>query len=141
MLEYVYDILYSAKEAHMNVLRVWGGKHSDYYFRLSVPFKQSIIWYFLKSVSLDIRHYHAENYFRHMELNFRRTLLIFNPKLFGFIILGGIYESDDFYDIADELGIMIWQDFMFACSMYPADTRTLESVREEVTHQVNIQFK
>lgn len=32
---------------------------------------------------------------------------------------GGVYESDVLYSIADELGIMIWQDFMFACSMYP----------------------
>ena len=32
---------------------------------------------------------------------------------------GGIYERDAFYDICDELGICIWQDFMFACSSYP----------------------
>ena len=34
---------------------------------------------------------------------------------------GGIYENDVFYDLCDEHGIMIWQDFMFACSMYPAE--------------------
>ena len=56
--EMVYDLLLSAKEAHMNMLRVWGG---------------------------------------------------------------GIYESDYFYSVADEMGILIWQDFMFACSMYPAN--------------------
>ena len=49
---------------------------------------------------------------------------------------GGIYESDEFYDIADELGILIWQDFMFACSMYPADNKTSDSVKQEVIHQV-----
>lgn len=32
---------------------------------------------------------------------------------------GGVYESDYFYQKADELGIMIWQDFMFACALYP----------------------
>ena len=53
------------------------------------------------------------------------------------LYLGGIYESDDFYDIADELGIMIWQDFMFACSMYPANEETLKSIKEETKHQVN----
>uniref|UniRef100_A0A669QRU7 Beta-mannosidase n=1 Tax=Phasianus colchicus TaxID=9054 RepID=A0A669QRU7_PHACC len=49
---------------------------------------------------------------------------------------GGIYEQDDFYDICDELGIMIWQDFMFACALYPTNQDYLESVRAEVSHQV-----
>ena len=41
---------------------------------------------------------------------------------------GGIYERDEFYEMADELGIMIWQDFMFACSTYPNGTDFLSSV-------------
>ncbi|CAH1246435.1 MANBA [Branchiostoma lanceolatum] len=49
---------------------------------------------------------------------------------------GGIYEHDDVYDIADELGIMIWQDFMFACAMYPVDDDFLGNVREEIQQQV-----
>ncbi|CAH2301236.1 beta-mannosidase isoform X1 [Pelobates cultripes] len=49
---------------------------------------------------------------------------------------GGIYESDEFYQLCDELGIMVWQDFMFACALYPTDTWFLDTVREEVTHQM-----
>nr|CAD7426538.1 unnamed protein product [Timema monikensis] len=49
---------------------------------------------------------------------------------------GGIYESEDFYEIADQLGILIWQDFMFACSMYPSDEHFLSSVNMEVEQQV-----
>ncbi|XP_066600799.1 beta-mannosidase [Prorops nasuta] len=46
---------------------------------------------------------------------------------------GGLYESDLLYDMADEYGIMIWQDFMFACSMYPTTKEFLQSVEEEIT--------
>ncbi|XP_053317515.1 beta-mannosidase isoform X2 [Spea bombifrons] len=49
---------------------------------------------------------------------------------------GGIYESDEFYNMCDELGIMVWQDFMFACSLYPTDDLFLDTVHKEVTHQM-----
>lgn len=71
--ENITDLLRSAKEANMNMLRVWGG---------------------------------------------------------------GIYESDHFYDTADELGLLIWQDMMFASSQYPSDRDFLESVQVEVKQQV-----
>lgn len=49
---------------------------------------------------------------------------------------GGVYEQDEFYELCDELGIMIWQDFMFACALYPTDQGFLDSVRAEVAYQV-----
>ncbi len=44
---------------------------------------------------------------------------------------GGIYEADIFYDLCDELGLLVWQDFLFACGIYPAYEAFLESVRVE----------
>ncbi|CAM3131070.1 glycoside hydrolase family 2 protein [Chryseobacterium flavum] len=50
---------------------------------------------------------------------------------------GGIYEDDEFYKACDENGILVWQDFMFAGSFYPADETFLNNVKEEVRDQVN----
>ena len=49
---------------------------------------------------------------------------------------GGIYESDYFYQLCDKYGIMVWQDFMFACSMYPSDAGFLSNIEHEIRHQV-----
>ncbi|MDE1549531.1 beta-mannosidase [Jeotgalibaca caeni] len=49
---------------------------------------------------------------------------------------GGIYENNEFYDLCDENGILVWQDFMFACGMYPGNNAFLESVEEEVKDNV-----
>ena len=49
---------------------------------------------------------------------------------------GGIYESNDFYDLCDEMGILVWQDFMFGCSMYPGDQKFLDNVRQEAVDNV-----
>lgn len=39
---------------------------------------------------------------------------------------GGVYESELFYETCDEMGILIWQDFMFACAMYPTYEKFLK---------------
>src|SRR5215469_13711219 len=49
---------------------------------------------------------------------------------------GGIYESDEFYNICDELGLIIWQDFMFGGDMHPGDAEFLDNVRHEAIDQV-----
>ncbi len=49
---------------------------------------------------------------------------------------GGFYEQDFFYEICDRLGLMVWQDFMFACSLYPSTPDFLEEVSLEVDYQV-----
>ena len=49
---------------------------------------------------------------------------------------GAYYEDDYFYELCDEAGILVWQDFMFACAMYPADREFLQNVKEEIKDNV-----
>ncbi len=50
---------------------------------------------------------------------------------------GGTYLTDTFYEMCDQKGILIWQDFMFAGSMYPSDTLFIQTVKKEVQEQVS----
>ena len=51
---------------------------------------------------------------------------------------GGIYEEQAFYDACDELGILVWQDFMFGCGNYPAWPELLKSIEREATENVKL---
>ncbi|MEQ7007809.1 glycoside hydrolase family 2 protein [Actinopolymorpha sp. B17G11] len=49
---------------------------------------------------------------------------------------GGIYEQEAFYDAANELGILVWQDFLFACAAYPEESPIAEEVEAEARENV-----
>ena len=49
---------------------------------------------------------------------------------------GGIYESDAFYNACDESGILVWQDFMFACGLVPGDDAFANNVKQEIADQL-----
>lgn len=49
---------------------------------------------------------------------------------------GGMYEKDFFYDLCDEKGLLVWQDCMFACGLYPSTPAFLANVAEELAYQV-----
>jgi len=49
---------------------------------------------------------------------------------------GGMYQVDSFYELADELGLMIWQEMMFGCALYPTHQAFLDTVRVELQQQL-----
>lgn len=49
---------------------------------------------------------------------------------------GGIYENDLFYKLCDELGLLVWQDFIFACALYPGDHSFLNNFSKEAAYQI-----
>lgn len=49
---------------------------------------------------------------------------------------GGIYETDEFYRQCDSLGLMIWQDFIFSCTMYPSEGKLLETMKGEFADNI-----
>ncbi|OJJ51766.1 hypothetical protein ASPZODRAFT_127897 [Penicilliopsis zonata CBS 506.65] len=72
----------------------------------------------------------AERYRKWIELMVagRQTMI----RVWG----GGIFEDDRFYDVCDELGVLIWQDFMFGCGNYPTWPELLRSIEEEAIYNV-----
>jgi beta-mannosidase len=71
----------------------------------------------------------------------RYRYLLRSAKEAGFNMIrvwgGGIYEHDYFYNLCDSLGLMVWQDFIFAGTPYPDSPEMLASIREEARQQVS----
>ncbi|KAJ5185539.1 Glycoside hydrolase family 2 immunoglobulin-like beta-sandwich [Penicillium cf. griseofulvum] len=63
-------------------------------------------------------------------------LMVAGGQLMSRVWGGGIYEDAAFYDACDEFGVLVWQDFMFACGNYPVWPEFLESVRQETIYNV-----
>ena len=51
---------------------------------------------------------------------------------------GGVFEDENFYDACDEMGILVWQDFMFGCGNYPAYEEFLDSIKREASENVRL---
>ena len=51
---------------------------------------------------------------------------------------GGIFEEQAFYDACDEMGVLVWQDFLFACGNYPADKDFLNLIKREATANIKL---
>jgi beta-mannosidase len=49
---------------------------------------------------------------------------------------GGYYEDDRFYDLCDRYGLLVWQDFIFSCSVYPGDEAFVENTRREIVQNI-----
>ncbi len=69
---------------------------------------------------------------------YRRTILDAKAANMNMLRVwgGGFYEKDIFYDLCDENGILVWQDFMFACAMYPGNKAFTDNVEQEIIQNV-----
>ncbi len=67
-----------------------------------------------------------------MTLNYAKEANMNFIRIWG----GGIYEDDLFYDICDSLGILVWQDFSFACAVYPPTSEFNENVKIEAIQNI-----
>lgn len=80
-----------------------------------------------------------DNFLPRVNLN-KTKELIKNAKAANINMLrvwgGGVYASNDFYKLCNQNGILVWQDFMFACAMYPAENEFLANVSAEINEQI-----
>lgn len=74
-------------------------------------------------------------------INRERTYNLLNQcKMANYNVIrvwgGGIYPNDEFYDICDEMGFIVWQDFMFACAVYELNEEFEENIKAELIDNI-----
>jgi len=67
-----------------------------------------------------------------MNLNYAKKANMNMIRVWG----GGIYEDESFYNLCDELGLLVWQDFPFACALYPYSDDFIKNVEKEITQNI-----
>jgi beta-mannosidase len=67
-----------------------------------------------------------------MNLNYAKRANMNMIRVWG----GGIYEDDSFYNLCDEIGLLVWQDFPFACALYPYNEEFVENVEREAIQNI-----
>ena len=101
----------------------------SFYFRLNgAPL-------FAKGANYIPQHFFQERVTREDNIKTVENALAANMNMLR-VWGGGIYETDDFYQACDEKGMLVWQDFMYACAMYPGDAAFLENAKLEAVEQV-----
>ncbi|KAL1889265.1 hypothetical protein Sste5346_009020 [Sporothrix stenoceras] len=79
----------------------------------------------------------ADSFLRKFNYERLLDLLVESNQVMVRVWGGGIYEYDEFYDMCDKRGILVWQDFAFACASYPAnDPKFLQSVEKEARQNI-----
>ena len=125
------DVVMEVKEQRLGVRRVHlrqdtivGEAGKSFYFEVNnVPvFCGGANWI---PADMLLPRIHPDRYRAYLQLATDAHMLMI--RVWG----GGIYEDDVFYDLCDELGLLVWQDFLFACGIYPAHEAFVESVRTE----------
>lgn len=110
-------------------LQLTDNKRSSFRFIVNdVPvFARGANWIPADSFLSDISEYKYQKL-----VNFARIANMNMLRVWG----GGVYENDIFYNLCDRMGILVWQDFMFACGAYPVHKDFLNDVEEEVRQNV-----
>jgi beta-mannosidase len=132
---YQADLLLEQREYQMGLRTIelrqepddWG--HSFTFIVNGVPvFAKGSNWIPADSFPTRISDEHLEGLIRSAAESHQNMLRVWG---------GGLYESERFYDLCDRYGILVWQDFIFSCSVYPLDDADfVENVRSEVVDSV-----